>query len=73
MNITTITVRYSAKRSAGYQSAEVSAEMSIQCDEGEGAAYLYSKALAMLAPMVDESVARQLMGLIEDDRAMKGI
>ena len=73
MKVTSVTIKYEAKRSGEYQSATVGAEVSAQVEEGEDFEGVFADVLRLIAPVVDGEAARKLNGLIEDDRAMRGL
>ena len=73
MKIDQITLRYNAKRTAEYQSAEVGAEMTLTMEQGDKICDVFRAGMAKLHPLVDAEADGSIRTLVADARAMKGI
>lgn len=73
MKTQTITIKYGAKRSYNFQTANVEAEMTVAYEEGDKICDLVRAGVNKLSPLVDEAVDAAVKRLVDDDRAMKGL
>jgi len=71
MKVNGLTVRYSVKRSAEYQCAEVGAELVLELEEGDKICDLYRSGLKKIAPLVEGEADAAIRDLCAASRRMR--